>query len=300
MKSILVLGAAIAALVVAPRPAHAAIEACGNFDVRASSRCKLEVSGSCSAQCEPVRLDVACAAKLARSCAEKNCKQEVTVQCSGGCMESEGLVCKDDLNGVASIDCSANCDDRCGVDCDASCASAADKADCALSCKASCDTRCTAACKNDNQNANCRDRCGLSCGGSCRAQVNRQCDLECQASGSVSCKAELQASCKAQCDRPEGALFCDGKYVDVGSSLPGCLSALNQILDVKVDVQGSAGCVGSGCSGQGSGTISVSPGASGNGGGCTCAPLPFASTGAITALGLAAVGATFLRRRSRR
>jgi len=96
------------------------------------------------------------------------------------------------------------------------------------------------------------------------------------------CEASVSGGCKAQCSKPEGAIFCDGKYVDVGNNFQKCMDQLNAFLNVKV--QGS--CMGNTCQGSVS-CGSISPGEPAVGG-----------TGMI--LGMGAIAIAFARRRRRK
>jgi hypothetical protein len=52
----------------------------------------------------------------------------------------------------------------------------------------------------------------------------------------------------------DGAIFCDGEFVDAGGNLQECIDALNAILDVEVS--GSASCSGNTCQAEGSVSLS--------------------------------------------
>jgi len=66
------------------------------------------------------------------------------------------------------------------------------------------------------------------------------CQAECQGKLSANCQSELKGGCEAACKKPEGALFCDGQYVDHGGNMKDCIAALNAMLTVKVDASASA------------------------------------------------------------
>src|SRR5438105_1420269 len=70
----------------------------------------------------------------------------------------------------------------------------------------------------------CQAKCEASCSGSCTAKANVDCDVSCQATGYANCEAMLTGGCQAQCTTPQGALFCDGQYVDTGNNLQQCIS----------------------------------------------------------------------------
>jgi MYXO-CTERM domain-containing protein len=73
------------------------------------------------------------------------------------------------------------------------------------------------------------------------------CQVECQAAGSARCEAELQGGCELQCEEPEGAIFCDGEYVDHGGHAEECIDALNAFLESHVQASSSASCSGNSC-----------------------------------------------------
>jgi len=64
--------------------------------------------------------------------------------------------------------------------------------------------------------------------GSCTAQANENCQIQCQSSSYAQCKSQYEQTCTTQCSQ-EGALFCNGSYVDVGGNLTACVDALNAI-----------------------------------------------------------------------
>jgi hypothetical protein len=84
--------------------------------------------------------------------------------------------------------------------------------------------------------------------------------VECQASGFAKCEADLQGGCEAQCTSPDGALFCDGQYIDAGDQLRNCLDYLEGVLQIDVEGYASASgeCSGNTCSGEAEAGISCS------------------------------------------
>jgi MYXO-CTERM domain-containing protein len=57
----------------------------------------------------------------------------------------------------------------------------------------------------------------------------------CQADGYLDCKADLEVDCEVACEAPEGALFCEGQYVDHGDNLANCIEALQQGFEAEVE-----------------------------------------------------------------
>jgi hypothetical protein len=102
----------------------------------------------------------------------------------------------------------------------------------------------------------------------------------------------MQGGCEAQCTSPDGALFCDGQYVDHGGNLDACVAALEAAVSASVDLsaRGSASsdCTGNMCSAEAEGEASAS-----------CALSPDRKSGGLGGLGLllAALGFAAVRRR---
>jgi hypothetical protein len=276
-------------LVLLPRLAHAGIEACNNINIRAEAECKLETSGGCTAQCEPTRFEAACAGKLTASC-DGQCTASADIECKGSCQSSCNTLCE--IN-PGSFDCEGNCSASCDADCNARCsASAGDESAsgaCKTSCSANCSAKCDAQCSGTPPSATCEGKCEASCEGSCRGKASAQCQIDCHARLEGGCKAELQGGCKARCEKPEGALFCDGQYVDTGDRLKECVDALKAVFNIEVQGSASLGCSGNECSGEAEGSVS-------------CAASPRSAPVLPQLALLAMIGATIARkaRRGRR
>lgn len=267
IRSAVALSSALAAFgavtFIAPRVAHAGIEACGNIDVRAEAKCKVEAQGGCTAQCTPVKFEAACAGKLQVQC-DGQCNATATVDCKGSCSGD----CKGSCEAnPGSFDCKGSCEGSCSADCSGKCSAAGNKGECEASCKATCSGSCDAKCEGTPPSATCEAKCQASCEGSCEGKANIDCQVACQSKGYAECKTSLEGGCKTKCTEPSGALFCDGQYVDTGNNLQNCVDALNAYLKVKVEASGSAGCDGGTCSAEGkaSATCGAAPGdATGN------------------------------------
>lgn len=132
--------------------------------------------------------------------------------------------------------------------------------------------------------ANCQAKCDASCSGSCKAEANADCQIDCQASGFADCKVDVEGGCKGHCNEPEGALFCDGQYVDAGNNLQECIAALKALLNIEVYADGSAMCSGNTCTAEGVA-------------GCSCTANGGTDNLPLALLGLGAVGLGISRRR---
>jgi MYXO-CTERM domain-containing protein len=75
------------------------------------------------------------------------------------------------------------------------------------------------------------------------------CQLNCQSKGYLDCRTNLQGGCETACTQPDGALFCDGQYMDVGSQIDQCVAALEAAFQIEVTgyANGNAQCSGGSC-----------------------------------------------------
>ena len=263
---------------------------CGNIDVEANAQCEVKASGGCTVDdCTPV----SCSATLYAEC-QGQCNAtppSCDVSCQGSC-EADCNV--DPGSFDCSADCTGSCDASCSGDCSAKCASDANSAECEAkcegTCKATCQGDCDASCTGTPPEATCQAKCQGSCQGSCNAQAHLDCQLSCRAEGEASCTG----GCEVACEQPEGALFCDGQYVDHGGNLDSCVAALKDKLNIEVTgyatADASGQCSGSTCEGEASAKAGAScamvPGSRGHG------PWSIA-----LGLGLVAFGAGMRRRR---
>jgi hypothetical protein len=239
--------AAFSALAFAPTAAEAGIEACGNIHLAAGAQCEFKTSGGCLAECEPLNFKAACAAEGALGC-QGDCSLDADVACTTDCNADCRASCDID---PAQFDCRAACQTDCAASCDGTCeARCSDSeclAECSAGCEATCSTECDVGCDIEPGQVDCEAQCNGCCGGSCSAEINLDCQLDCQADLQVSCEAELQGGCEIACEDPQGALFCDGQYVNV-DNLEACLLALADELNIEVDASGE--CSGNRCEGQ--------------------------------------------------
>jgi hypothetical protein len=258
LASITLLGALASAAVLLPTTAHAGLDSCGNIDVSANAQCELVTSGGCQAMCEPVTLQAACAGRLYAEC-EGQCDADISAECSGSCQADCTGECEVD---PPSFDCRASCE----ADCEGECSGRCDSSDseCAASCRGTCSASCDGHCEATPGEANCEAKCEASCDGSCEAEANIDCQVECQAGGFVDCEAELKGGCEVDCQKPEGALFCDGQYVDHGNNLEECIAALEAAYNIDVEGYAEGMCSNGSCSGEAGVSCSIEPGAERN------------------------------------
>lgn len=272
--------------------AHAGLDSCGNIDVQADAQCKVEVEGGCVAHCEEPQLELACAAQIETTCTGK-CVAEAEVSCTGQC-DLEGCEAKCDVD-PGSFDCEGQCNVNAEAQCEGQCKAEASGSkahgECMASCKASISAECHGSCEATPPKADCKAKCQASCEGSCTGEARADCRIDCQSEGYAECKGRLKAQCEAECTKPEGALFCDGNYVDNGGHLEDCIASLEAVITANVDVsaQGSAmgECSGNTCQGEAEGKASAS---------CATVPGGPASTSAGL-LGMVLAGAALGRRR---
>jgi hypothetical protein len=256
------------------------IEACGNIDVEANAECRVEAD--CSLQCKPLSLQASCAAELQVMCSGQ-CTAQAEVSCTGSCQaDCEGSCMVDPPSFECEGECSASCNADCSGQCSGETTADGARGRCEASCKANCSSSCQASCQGTPGSANCQAKCQASCQGECRAEANAECQVDCQSSGYASCQAELQGGCEGACSG-DGALFCDGQYVDHGNNLQDCIDALRA--ELNITASGSAQCSGNSCTAEGEAEAS-----------CGVARLPSRGSMAWIA-GLVGLGAFAARRR---
>jgi hypothetical protein len=242
------IAAALAVPMLVTTQAQAGLEACGDINVEANAQCEMEVSGGCEVNCTPVKFEAACAAKGYATC-EGECDLP-SVECSGSC---EGT-CQGNCENNPDFSCNANCQGSCDGDCSGQCSSSGNKSECEAQCKATCKGECEASCNGSP--VTCEGQCKGSCEGQCKAKTNMSCQVDCQATLSVDCHAELEGGCKAACSSPEGALFCDGQYVDHNGNAQACMDAVAAwTAEINASASGStsAQCSGGSCTAEAEG-----------------------------------------------
>jgi hypothetical protein len=195
------------------------------------SQCSFEVTGGCTAECTPISVTAQC---------DGQCTVEASASCTGDC----GVSCMGECTAnPGSFDCDASCKSQCESDCQTSCA--ASGGDCVTDCQADCGGRCQVSCEATPPSASCEAQCQASCQGSCNVQANVDCNEMCSAS--------VQGGCTASCKTPQGALFCNGQYVDP-TQAASCYECLLTNINVSADV----GCTDGVCTGTAS-VCSASP-----------------------------------------
>lgn len=284
MRPVLLLAptALVGALLLWPARAQAGIDACGDVFIEAGAECELVPPGAnCEVQCTPLSVDAACAARLTAECSGE-CTADPSVDCTGSCQAS----CEADCTAEPGrFECSGSCQADCRGSCTATCDD--DDDECQASCRATCSASCDVECEAVPPSAECDAQCEASCNGSCEVEANIDCQVDCQADGYVDCRVDVQGECEAACDLREGALFCDGQFVDHGDNLIECIDALRDLLDIRVEGDVRGDCDGNSCEGEASGSLSCAVGDGSDEGGAA----------GLALIGLALVGASVRRRR---
>lgn len=229
--------------------AEAGLGACGDIFVEAGAECTIYVGPVCEGLCEPVRLTAACAAELRAECAG-GCEASADVQCQAGCEADCRVDCEVD---PGEFNCLASCQADCSGGCEGRCEAEPGAAECVAACEATCSGECSGRCEVTPPEVDCDSKCEAACTGSCEAQASLDCQIDCQAQGFAECRADLVGGCKIRCNEPEGALFCDGQFIDVRASVEDCVAVLRGLLEVEVMVhaEGEAACVGNTCRAEG-------------------------------------------------
>jgi len=222
---------------------------CGKIHVEAEAECEITGGVSCETMCTPVTVRSACAAKL-------------TVDCDGGCSKLPSIECTDPCHvecmgqcapDPGKFDCAATCELDCSGTCAGHCESSKNRAQCEASCEASCGVTCQGKCDVELPSANCDAKCTASCDGSCKVDANLDCQVDCQGKLYADCEVDVAGGCKTACESEEGAIFCDGQYVDHGDHLDKCVTAIEAYIDAHVDgyAEGSSSCKGGSCMAEG-------------------------------------------------
>lgn len=287
MNTTLRLAALLSALAISSvaLPARAGLESCGNIDVSASANCTAIAQGGCTTKCEQVSFEAACDAQLSVSC-QGQCNKLPSVTCTGSCDSSCQAECTPN---PGSFDCNATCTADCQGSCTSKCSTAADKTKCTAQCNATCSGQCQTSCSGTAPTADCNAKCSAKCSGQCTADMNMDCQLNCQTTGFATCQTQLKGGCVTQCSQPEGAIFCDTQYVDRGNNAKQCIAALDAWLtaNVTIDASASGSCSAGTCQGQAEASAS-----------CAMSDKPTdGSSSAVALAGLA--GLTVLARRRR-
>jgi hypothetical protein len=280
--------AAVAVGWLAPQQAHAGIGACGNINVEAEAMCTVIPPGAqCEAMCTPVSVRAACRVRVAADC-RAGCDHLPSVDCSGKCEASCTADCEVD---PGKFDCQGACEADCSGRCSGECKGKSDQASCEASCEGSCSASCKGHCDVEPPMADCEASCKASCEGSCEVDPNLDCQIDCQADAQADCEAEVKGGCEVECQSQEGALFCDGEYIDHGGKLEECIAALKAALNIKVhaEASGESGCTeGEGCmaSGRAAAKVNSDCSAAAPGGHRRSAPGVLLAAGWVLALGV--------------
>jgi hypothetical protein len=237
---------------------------CGWLVAGGDLQCKLVVSG-CSVECTPVSFTAQCGATC-----EGNCNVTVDASCEGSCESSCMGHCT-----PGHIDCEGDCETSCGTECTTYCNAHPTETACVTDCHSNCATSCQSHCAITP--ASCEESCQASCQGSCNAHVDASCQARCQGG----CTSMLTGGCEDDCDGLNGALFCNGQYVELGD-FTSCVAEFAPSLALDLT------CNGAGCQGVGSATCSTTQ--------ASDEPVSFAAIGAL-AFG---VGLIATRRRNKK
>ncbi|MBK6514598.1 MAG: hypothetical protein IPM79_32895 [Polyangiaceae bacterium] len=258
------------------------LSSCGDFffDPGGDVQCEVKLDVDCDASCEPLAFEVECAAELYLGC-EGGCDLDIDVECTLDCEAG----CNVDCEG-GEFDCRAYCEGGCFADCESRCTGDANETQCRSSCEAGCNVECGASCEVELPD--CEASCQASCEGGCQASANADCQIECQADGYIDCEAELQGGCEIACETPEGALFCDGQWINT-DDLESCADAIIESFDIEIDGYARADCEGNTCTAEAGCTTKCA----------TAAPSTHDSTFGMMALGVATLGLAAARRRRR-
>jgi hypothetical protein len=95
-------------------------------------------------------------------------------------------------------------------------------------------TECTQQCEPVNMTRVCTTKCSGGCNKSATTTCKGGCETE--------CTEQLKGACNTKCTTTEGALFCDGQFIDTGSTIKDCVTEIEGQGTVVVDKGGDAIC----------------------------------------------------------
>lgn len=254
------------------------LEVCGDVDIEINANCEVWIDIECDTRCEPLLFELSCSKKLWKIC-DGQCNATLDLDCDRACTEVCVPKCTVD---PGNFSCEGTCELDCGASCDAYCQANADSAQCQASCQAECSGRCSLGCEGQLPELSCDERCGDVCGARCEAEANIDCQVKCQAPEFGTCQANISGGCKTQCES-DGALFCDGEFIDHGGRLKECVAAIDAYITSHVKVYGeaSAECGDGSCMAEASAGISCECRSTEEGG-----PSPWWTASLLTLLGI--------------
>ena len=202
-------------MVALASPSAEAAVACGLIDGRTLEQCTVvNTKTECTEKCEPVNMVKVCSTKC-----DVGCTKTATTSCKGGCETECIKQCTPD---PTKYDCKVACTDTCSAKVMIHCKTSIDEAKCIVKAKASCSQTCEEKCKPLPATETCVNKCGTSCNASCTVEENTTCNVDCE----TSCTTQVKGACVSKCSTTQGALFCNGQYIDGGADLTGCITEI--------------------------------------------------------------------------
>ena len=227
VRSLMVVGSVVLSL--GATTARAELTECGGIYLRSDSKCEYRKQQECMTTCMPETVQTSCVAKVYKGC-ETSCTVSASTSCTTGCSASCTTDCQTQAATPAPKNCMGLCVSRCQDDCKQG---GAHGACCGHNCSARCEQECKNMPEPVAQPAQCGTTCTNACSGSCTAQANTECQITCQDQMYTECQTEEVQVCQTTCMDGDGAIFCDGQYVDA-EDRPSCASQLKT--ELKIDV----------------------------------------------------------------
>ncbi|MDB4989965.1 MAG: uncharacterized protein JWN04_5143 [Myxococcaceae bacterium] len=231
VRGSMVLGSMLLSLGAAT--ARAELTECGGIYLSSDSKCEYRKQQECTTTCMPETVQTSCVAKVYKGC-ETSCNVSSSSTCTSGCSAS----CTTDCQTQAATPTPKDCMGLCVSGCQDDCKQGGEHGAC---CSHNCSERCEHECKGMPapvaQPAQCGTTCTNACAGSCTAQANTDCQIACQDQMYTECQTEEIQVCQTTCMDGDGAIFCDGQYVDADDRTS-CAKQLKS--DLKIDVAVSA------------------------------------------------------------
>jgi hypothetical protein len=223
--------APLAAILLIPSDAHAALDSCGGVFLSADAKCEFHKSQDCVETCKVVSVEESCAAELYTTC-EAGCTAAASTECTQTCSP----VCVDDCTKAPAAPTSDEiCRKGCVDDCNTKCADAKNPGCCAKACPYTCNKKCEDRCHDDDQMTECTPKCVTACDGTCTSKSNTSCQVDCQTTAWEKCQTTTRERCTTSCMDKGGAIVCDGEFLSV-SNLQDCAAELSAKVSIDLDV----------------------------------------------------------------
>jgi len=227
-----------------PSSAHAKqLDKCGGVYLSADSKCEFKPVQECMTSCATTSVEQACAQKTSTMCSA-SCTTTDTTTCVKTHSDSCSKECDTITEKSSHEVCTTECVDSCTADAVKRKDFGGDRDKCHQNCAQNCNTSCEK-CSETDQKTDCTTKCMSVVENECTEEVNRDCLLSCQTDNYTSCETDTVNTCTTTCHDKQGALFCDGQFIDA-DDLQACADQLAAEFSFSIDITAHATVNGNG------------------------------------------------------